>query len=236
MVAHMEEYIYAYFSFGHEDSPVVPENAPAMTQWLADATAKAGTWVTPNLTAYKGFSRQVVDLDAVLSRPEVAYLTPSLTADWRRPANPFARNPRDDKLFAGLIGLVEGATMAFQKAGVALLAGTDTPIPCVVPGFSLHDELEELVHAGLRPYEALRAATANPGRFLGSFLGRSDSFGVVAPGRQADLLLLDANPLGDIKNTRRIAGVMLRGRWIPHDELQRLLPTSQRQAMEAAPH
>jgi hypothetical protein len=222
MVAHVEEYIYTYFSPDH-DSAAVPADAAPKIQWLAEATAKAGTWVTPNLTAYKGFARQIEDINAVLARPEVGLLTPTLTAEWRPPANPYLRWKRNDELKNGLWQLVERTTFAFQKAGVPLLAGTDTPIPCVVPGFSLHDELAELVRAGLRPYEALRTATANPGRFLGSFLGRSDTFGVIAQDRTADLVLLDANPLEDIGNTKKIAGVMLRGRWIPHDELVGLL-------------
>jgi hypothetical protein len=224
MVAHAEEYIYAYFAFGQRN-PSVPADADAKIRWLAVATARAGTWVTPNLTAYKGFSRQVADLKAVLARPEIALLPPSLTADWYPPANRTARWTRNDELSNTLNQLLERTTKALHDAGVPLLAGTDTPIPCIVPGFSLHDELEELVDAGLRPYDALHTATWNAGRFLGSFLGGRDEFGLVRPGYRADLVLLDANPLEDIGSTRKIAGVMLRGRWLPAEELSRLLPT-----------
>ncbi len=223
MVAHAEEYLYTYFAFGQRN-PSSPPDAEAKIQWLARATTDAGTWVTPNLTAYKGFSRQMSDLNSVLARPEVALLPRTLTADWYPPANRWGRRTRNDDLARGLNQLLERTTKAFQDAGVPLLAGTDTPIPCIVPGFSLHDELEELVHAGLRPFDALRAATANAGRFLGSFLGRRDEFGLVRQGYRADLVMLDANPLEDIRNTKRIAGVMIRGRWIPSEELVRLLP------------
>jgi imidazolonepropionase-like amidohydrolase len=94
-----------------------------------------------------------------------------------------------------------------NKAGVPLLAGTDNNNPFVVPGFDLHDELELFVTAGLTPLQALRTATINPAKYL-DVAGR---FGKVAPGMTADLLLLDADPTIDIKNTRRIFAVVSNG-------------------------
>jgi imidazolonepropionase-like amidohydrolase len=99
-------------------------------------------------------------------------------------------------------------TRDLKEAGVKLLAGTDMPQAFVYPGFSLHQELELLVRSGLTPLEALRSATYNPAEFLGAL----DSLGTVAQGKVADLLLLDANPLADIRNTRRIAVVIANGR------------------------
>lgn len=84
-----------------------------------------------------------------------------------------------------------------------------------VPGFSTHRELEALVRAGLSPYQALTAGTTS----VAEYFGTSNRTGTVAVGKQADLILLDANPLESIANTRRIAGVMLRGRWIPKSEI-----------------
>src|SRR6185436_19817812 len=99
------------------------------------------------------------------------------------------------------------------------LAGTDTPPGVFVfPGFSLHDELARFVAAGFTPAQALATATTNPARFLGL-----RDLGAVAPGNVADLVLLDANPLAEIGNTRRIAGVFLRGRWLARADLDRLL-------------
>jgi imidazolonepropionase-like amidohydrolase len=94
-----------------------------------------------------------------------------------------------------------------QQHGVRMLAGTDIPEPYVVPGFSLHDELVLLVRAGLSPMQALQAATRNPAEALGALSER----GTVEPGKIADLVLLDADPLEDIGNTSRIATVILRG-------------------------
>jgi imidazolonepropionase-like amidohydrolase len=106
-----------------------------------------------------------------------------------------------------------------NEAGVVLLAATDVGIPMLVPGISLHEELVLLVEAGLTPLEALRAATLNPARVLGS----ADSLGTIEAGKLADLVLLDANPLADIGNTRRIRAVIADGRVYRRADLDRLL-------------
>jgi imidazolonepropionase-like amidohydrolase len=100
-----------------------------------------------------------------------------------------------------------------HKAGAGLLLGSDSPQVFNVPGYSLHRELDVLVEAGLSPYEALRTGTVAVADFLGSNGGR------VSVGRDADLVLLDANPLQDIKHVRRIHGVLLRGTWHSADAL-----------------
>ena len=106
-----------------------------------------------------------------------------------------------------------------HRAGVPLLAGTDTAYGYPVAGFALHDELSLLVQAGLTPIEALRTATYNPAKFLGML----DSLGTVEKGKIADLVLLDANPLEDIKNARRISAVILDGRYFSKEALTKIL-------------
>lgn len=109
---------------------------------------------------------------------------------------------------------------AMHRAGVPILAGTDTAAAvAVLPGSSLHTEMEYLVEAGLTPMEALQTATLNPAEFL----GRQKEMGTVAKGKIADLVLLDANPLQDIRNTRRISAVILNGRLLDRAELDRML-------------
>ncbi|HZS27481.1 MAG TPA: amidohydrolase family protein [Candidatus Angelobacter sp.] len=116
----------------------------------------------------------------------------------------------EDRLWAErLIAKETGLVAMMQKAGVGLLAGTD--LPPNVKGGTIHDELAALVSAGLTPMQALETATRNPAKFL----GKLDSTGTIEPGKSADLLLLNANPLDDIRNTRRISAVILQGRVVP---------------------
>ena len=110
-----------------------------------------------------------------------------------------------------------------NAAGVRILAGTDSPMPQVYPGLSLHNELKLLVEAGLTPADALRSATIWPAEFL----GLSDVHGSIAIGKRADLLLLDGNPLSDISQTQRIHAIVLDGRLLLRADLDRLLKSAE---------
>lgn len=117
---------------------------------------------------------------------------------------------------------VTDATALIRKmkdAGVKFLAGTDSILDFCFPGFSLHDELALLVAAGLTPMEALQAATCNPAKFL----NMADSLGTVEKGKLADLILLEANPLDDIRNTKKIAAVVRNGKLFSQAELLKML-------------
>jgi imidazolonepropionase-like amidohydrolase len=228
-VAHSEEFLYVYFFLGAPDLSQADldtrqwfmENAETRIPALASATAKAGTWVVPNLVAYKMIVDQGKDLASVLARPETKYVPPDVMADWQPGRNRYDRKYADEMAehMTWRLALLTKLTGAFRQAGVRMMAGTDAPIPGVVPGFSLHDEMKLLVAAGLTPYETLRTATANPAEFL----GRSGEFGTVTAGARADLLLLNANPLRDVANAAQRAGVMVRGRWLTENELQAML-------------
>jgi len=124
-----------------------------------------------------------------------------------------------DKLAARRFQLSRQIVKTLHQAGVRILAGTDAPMPQVYPGFALHEELELLVESGLSPADALRAATIWPAEFL----GLSESAGSVAVGKRADLLLLDENPLTDIRHTVGIRAVVLDGRLFQRSDLDRLL-------------
>ena len=113
--------------------------------------------------------------------------------------------------------LAQVATM--HRAGVRVLTGTDAPLRNSPPGFGLHEEFVLLARGGLTPFEIIRAATLEPARFFGML----DSSGTIAPGKLADLVLLDANPLSDIRNTRRIAAVVVNGVLYDAKDRDRLL-------------
>jgi imidazolonepropionase-like amidohydrolase len=109
---------------------------------------------------------------------------------------------------------------------VGLLAGTDVATPWTVPGIALHDELSALVEAGLTPLESLRTATLNPARYF----EKTSEFGTVAKGMAADLVLLEGDPLADIRNTRRISAVVSNGRYLDRPALDAMLATAERLA------
>jgi Amidohydrolase family len=118
--------------------------------------------------------------------------------------------------------LVKRSLSVFQQmyiAGVPVMAGTDTTAPNVFPGFALHEDLFYFVQAGLTPLEALQSATAKPAEFL----GRLAEQGTIAPGKRADLVLLDANPLDDIRNTQKIDAVIVNGKLLNRGDLGALL-------------
>ncbi|HET9533342.1 MAG TPA: amidohydrolase family protein, partial [Blastocatellia bacterium] len=172
-VAHAEEYLYAYFFF-KTNAPPRGADREARRRFLdeqalripviAEATAKAGTWVVPNLTAYKGIGQQSKDVTPLLNRPEMKYVPPSISVNWQPENNSYVKRFRGEETawaFQMQYKLLEKLVRGFRDAGVRMMTGTDTAIPSVIPGFSVHDELKDLVAAGLTPYEALRAATIN---------------------------------------------------------------------------
>lgn len=218
-IAHAEEFLYAYLGFKRNYPTELLETA-IMIREISDATARAGTWVIPTLTVYKGIGLQVEDIDAVLARAEVKYMPARVMRGWIPANNTYVRRFKKEtaSTFKSRYALLEKLVKGLKDARVRLLAGTDTPVPSVVPGFSIHDELRDLVAAGLTPYEALKTATVNTAEFL----QRADA-GTVAAGKRADLILLDANPLVDIANTSRISGVMAGGRWMSKSDLQKMM-------------
>ena len=180
----------------------------------ADAFAhfrRDGTWVVPTLVKFRG-------LAAGASAPTDPRVPAALRARW---AEQVARWPRfvPESYRRMLPKLYEPTAAAAHRAGVPFLAGSDLGNMNVVPGAGLHDELTLLVGAGLTPAEALRAAT----RDAAFFLGAADSLGTVEQGKLADLVLLDADPLADIANVRRIAAVISRGRLLERRELEAMV-------------
>ncbi len=105
---------------------------------------------------------------------------------------------------------------ALNKGGVKILMGTDAPQQFSVPGFSIHREMARMVAAGMSPYEIVLSGTVMVGRYFESH----DTFGKIALGHRADMILVNANPLEDVANIADQAGVMVRGRWLPQEEIQ----------------
>jgi imidazolonepropionase-like amidohydrolase len=181
---------------------------------LLEHLARNGTWQTPTLVNIR---TKCVDPTSLTRGDHLAYV-PGVLRDWwadvaREGSD--ADSPENQDRCRLRVALVA----AMNGTGVPLLAGSDAANPFVVWGFSLHEELTLLVAAGLLPREALEAATLNPARYLEA----TDSLGTVEAGKLADLVLIDANPLEDIRNTQRISAVVLNGRYLDRRALDRLL-------------
>ena len=188
--------------------------APLLQRFVRD-----GTWQVPTLTVLRGayFSWD----SAFTHDPRRQYMAPEDTAWWQARARQAAMmfttadQAMAKQFFQHHIQIVG----AMHRAGVGLLAGTDVSNPWVYWGSSLHDELAMFVDAGFTPLAALQAATIEPARFLHA----TDSLGTLEPGKVADLVILDADPLADIHNTQRINAVVVRGQLVDSAARQRLL-------------
>jgi hypothetical protein len=194
--------------------------APQKLADLAALFAKNFTWQDPTLVSSNVVAHAN---DANFARDSrLAYVPSAERESWTPENNMFVKfSPPEYWVQRGAALREELAIVGeLHRAGVPFLAGTDSGgVPCTYPGFSLHDELAFLVQAGFTPMEALQTATLNPARFL----GLADQLGTVAQGKQANLVLLEANPLDDIRITQKIRAVVVRGRYLDRAVLDTLL-------------
>jgi imidazolonepropionase-like amidohydrolase len=189
---------------------------------LFSLLAKNQTWQVPTVTFWHSVTYYDQSNVAYANDPRLKYIFLNLRERWK-PENPqsspYANFVEDyaklKRLFPEELKIIG----EMHRAGVQFLAGTDTAVPYAFPGFSLHDELAFLVQAGLTPLEALQTATLNPAIFL----GREKELGTIEKGKLADLVLLDANPLENISNTKRINAVVLNGRLLDRKTLDKML-------------
>jgi hypothetical protein len=219
MVAHTEEFLYNEpFNFRFGEGKSSPLTAVGIAEVVGQAK-RHGLAVTPTLEAFHMIYEQAYDLNGVLSRPESKLVPENVKSDaqWRAPENRRSKQFATAEAQAELLKAYEmqkTLTLALHQAGIMLLAGTDVGLPGIVPGYSLHSDLERLVEAGLSPLDALRTATLNPAKFL----QHEADFGTIEVGATADLVLLSANPLDDIRNTRKIVKVLRQGHVVGSSE------------------
>jgi len=209
MVAHAEE-LFKQAEWGHEPDPA----------FIAQIAKANGTWLTPTLVIIDVAAEQAVSLEGLRASQAIQYVHPLLKDKWLT-ANNYNKHATAQSI-ARLHKMIEfnkQLVVACKDAGVPIVAGTDAGSSGVVWGFSLHDELELLVDAGLSPSRALNSATQLPAIWLGI-----DSLvGTIEKGKLADLVLLDANPLEDIRNTKKIAGVFVNGLWLDRSKINDML-------------
>lgn len=187
--------------------PVLHRSTPHGLDSVARDIRDAGLWVQTTLS--------VEDTLVVRELPELEYLHPTKIRANRAWAERWS--PERVDLVRRGIPFFESVVGALDRAGVPLMLGTDAMgFPLVIPGVSVHDEMQLLEDAGLTPYRVLRTATVQPAAFLGA----EDEVGTIAVGKRADLLLVGENPLEDLSTLRSPIGVMARGRWLNRDQLE----------------
>lgn len=209
MVAHAEEF-----------SSQTDKYTNDVAKKFAKLAKDNGTWVIPNLSNLVYIAKQARSLDSVRSLPSFKYVHPLMQSKWIV-SNQYNKNtsPKRVAYFDSLVDFHISLVKAFKEAGVPMVAGTDAGTSGIVWGYSLHDELKLLVDAGLTTNEALTSATRLPAEWLEI----DDKIGTVEIGKFADLVLLDENPLENINNTRKIAGVFFNGKWIGKEKINIML-------------
>ena len=228
-IDHLDGYMQALLP-AHEDSSgglsgffgvfIADQADISRIEELAVATAAANVWNVPTQSLFEHVTLDATNPNDMARWPEMKYMPPETIAQWKGDK----RNVINDDNYSAstakrAVEIRRRLIVALAKAKAGLLLGSDSPQIFNVPGFALHRELEYLVEAGLTPFEALQTGTVNAARFLDA----EDVFGTIQVGLDADLLLLDANPLENILNSKRIHGVMVRGQWLSRPVLDRML-------------
>jgi imidazolonepropionase-like amidohydrolase len=204
-IDHMDNYLEAL----EKDESRIPA--------LAQKTKQYGVWIVPTMALWEVFFGPE-SADELLKRPELRYLPESMRAQWTKQKQSLAaqRNAGDAKQ---TLELRRKMLSALYKAGAPIMFGTDTPQVFSVPGFSIHREIPILLDCGMSRYDILRSGTYQAAAYLKTV---SES-GTISAGKHADLILLNGNPLDDLKNLANPAGVMARGRWFSGDEIRKRL-------------
>ena len=224
-VAHTEEFFFTYFGGPRqtEDMPHDYVADLAKLPGLIDVLLENDVATMPDLSF--AYTDHVMwdDLDTLWSDAEFEYLFPGTAAMWQ--AGTINRRSSIENFVLReewKYDLMQTLTLAFQKAGILQVIGTDTALPGLFPGKAAHRELTELVKAGISRFDALAIGTRNGGEFVRKFIDPEARFGLVAEGYEATLVLLEENPLEDVRHARDVAAVSVRGRWIERAEIDRM--------------
>lgn len=181
-----------------------------------ERTLAAGTWNVPTLSLMEHLAAPE-PAERMAQWPEMRYLPGQVVDGWvaaKREVQ--ARDVFRPAAAQRLVEVRRQLLKALHDAGAPIALGSDAPQYFNVPGFSIHREMRMMAEAGLTPFEVLATGTREAARYFGT----PDAFGTIEPGRRADLILLEGDPLADLDNVQLRAGVMLRGRWLPEADIQ----------------
>jgi len=199
--------LFGMFVADKADESVIPRLMKELKEkniWVVPTQSLADRWFDADYTG------EVFKQD-----PDSKYMNPQMVNQWVDSKKNLMANPQYDAAkIENFIKLRRKLIYECQQAGVGLLLGCDAPQVFNVPGFSTHNELKYLVDAGLTPYQALRTGTVN----VATYLKLADA-GTIRPGAVADLVLVNGNPLADVTNSKKVEGVMIRGKWLSKSEI-----------------
>lgn len=203
--------IFGLFVAKQADTTRIPKLMKALHDnnvWVVPTQALAERWFSPNESA-----------ETLRNAPEMKYMTAQTLNQWVNSKKGLAGHPQfNTEDVNNFIQLRRKLIKACQDHQVGLLLGSDAPQIFNVPGFAAHHELKYMVDAGLTPYQALQSGTSNVGRYF-----KREDIGVIKVGAVSDLVLLNANPLVDINNTKKIEGVMLANSWLSKEYMEQEL-------------
>jgi hypothetical protein len=186
---------------------------------LVQATVDAGAWVVPTMVLWEtAFFNDRGSVEVLTERPDVQYMPPETVDRWRQAIDE-RLGASDIDVNRRVAALRRRMLKALHDGGANIALGTDSPQIFSVPGFAMHHEMRLYVEVGMSPYEVLEIGTRKPAEYFDA----TDDFGTVAVGQRADLILVNANPMDDISNVADRAGVMLNGRWLSVEEIDRRL-------------
>ncbi len=221
-VVHTEEFFFTLFKGPRstENMDLGYEADVSLIPGLVETLAKHQVAVMPDLSFT--FTNLVMwdDLEHIWSDPEIKYQYPNTVFDWRS-SNINRREHIENFIVRGQwkYALMQELTRQFQKGGILQVIGTDAHLPGLFPGKAAHRELTELVKAGLSNFDALAIGTRNAGEFVQRYINKDTRFGRIAKGYRADMILLEDNPLEDVRNVRNISAVAANGRWYKKEQL-----------------
>lgn len=207
MVVHAEE---LFFQASADPEAQIPT--------YIDLMKRTGTWLATTVRLNERIVDLTISLDSLKTRPEMRYVHPATLSRWIN-SNPYAGTKDRLERRKRQVEFHRKLMPALARAGVPFVVGTDSLVPGIVAGFALHDELQALVDYGVPAESVLLAATRYPAQYLGVLADR----GTVEASKQADLVLLDADPRVDIANTRRIAAVIAAGRYLGRAQLDAMM-------------
>ncbi|WP_074407740.1 amidohydrolase family protein [Aquimarina megaterium] len=203
--------------FGYNFTPLADESK---IDELVQLAKDNNTWIVPTQSLFERWFAPVT-ADELLKDPEMKYMPTSTLQNWKQRKGQYTKeNPNFNKEQWQQFNTIRRTLLKkLHDSGHQILLGSDAPQLFNVPGFSIHHEIDGMIAAGLTPLDVLQSGTMNPALFF----GKEDTFGQIKEGLDADIVILDANPLENSKALKQVSGVLIRGQWLPKETIDQKL-------------